>query len=282
MIFKKPADVRYTDMAIWIDHNAYQKDCDDSILYEYLFHLVNMLAHKGQYFLTSAEYEDFALSVASKLFLRLRSSKQAIYAQEQEKATLPQIKSILNYIKKIIYPAKMDYEKDRISNESQLNTEALNNYISNQLIRNSQLIENSISQIEFNEYLDKIVYIIKKHLFTSPYIADPYTWNNLYLSCILSFLNSITLCNASKERLSKRSDIIYNNTEYINKLYRQESADSIILYHIDKSMEGYIKVVLNEIRSQICAELLNIIDSSEYITELNKDLLFVTSMEDPE
>ena len=225
MIFKKPADVRYTDMAIWIDENAYLDDCDNVQLYEYLFHLVNMLAHRGCYFDTNAEYEDFSLSVANKLFLRLRNPKQAILIEGSGKTKLPQIKSILNYIKRTIYPAKMDYERDRTTKTSQLKVDVLNNFISNSLAYNSSKIEDSLSKVEFNEYLDKIVYIIREYLYNIPYISDITTWHNIYMSCLLSFLNSITLSNASKEKLRTKSPYIYGNIDYINKLYNQENED---------------------------------------------------------
>ena len=61
IIFEKPKDLKYTDMSIWIDANAYLPNCDDNKLYEYLYHITKMLAYKARYFKTSDMYEDFCL-----------------------------------------------------------------------------------------------------------------------------------------------------------------------------------------------------------------------------
>ena len=41
MLFTKPKNLKYTDLCIWIDANAYKSDCDDEKLYEYLFLITN-------------------------------------------------------------------------------------------------------------------------------------------------------------------------------------------------------------------------------------------------
>ena len=35
--YNKPHDLKYTDMAIWIDENAYKEDCDEPKMYFNLF-----------------------------------------------------------------------------------------------------------------------------------------------------------------------------------------------------------------------------------------------------
>ena len=38
-MFKLPKNIRATDMAIWIDENAYSEDCDDNKLYIHYYYL---------------------------------------------------------------------------------------------------------------------------------------------------------------------------------------------------------------------------------------------------
>ena len=50
MIYKKP-NVRYTDMAIWVDEHAYKDDCDENLMFEYIFHLINNQNLDNTYYL---------------------------------------------------------------------------------------------------------------------------------------------------------------------------------------------------------------------------------------
>ena len=111
MTYTKPLDVTYTQMAIWIDEHVYTKDIDEALLYEYLYHLSNMLAGQSSYFSTALEYDHFALYSASRLFQRLYNPKQ-FELDENKQPRMKQIKSILNYIKKVIYPYKVDFEME--------------------------------------------------------------------------------------------------------------------------------------------------------------------------
>ena len=84
-------------MAIWIDENAYVEDVDQEKLYQYIWHLCNILALKWRYFRVSSNYEEFAIFAANKVFERYINKN------------LPRIKSSLNYIKKVLYPYKAQY-----------------------------------------------------------------------------------------------------------------------------------------------------------------------------
>ena len=94
--YRKPSNVTYTQMCIWIDENAYKEDCDEYTLFQYLYHLAGMLAFKRRFFEKNLYYHDFSIFAATKIFLRLRDKRQFGKAVDK---TLPRIKSILNYTK---------------------------------------------------------------------------------------------------------------------------------------------------------------------------------------
>lgn len=271
MTYNKPSGVTYTEMAMWIDENAYSSTCDDSKLYEYLYHLSNMLAHEGKYFDRSQYYDDFSLYCASKLFLRLRNTKQ--WLPEDNAAKLSQIKSILNYLKKIIYPMKVDFEQENYCQSSQenatlyINTLDLGQYISDEA--------NIFRQLEFSCTLSSVSMIVKSHLLKIPYKKNSAEWLNIYTSCMLTLLNSITLSNYNKARVAtiKRS-----KEQILDKLYTQLRYSEPILYHLDDSMSNYIKVLVNELRKVIASQLSFELHTCASVEDTTKNLI-IASME---
>ena len=71
MLYNKPKDVTYTQMAIWVDENSPNEDCDKEKLFEYLYHLCHIFAYKWKYFSSSKDYDDFSIFSASILFNRI-------------------------------------------------------------------------------------------------------------------------------------------------------------------------------------------------------------------
>mgnify|MGYP003328814068 CR=1 FL=1 len=63
-LFKKPKDVRFVDMAIWIDEHIYDEDCDMDKAFTYMYLLAYMLASKAKYFKNINDYDGFAYFLA--------------------------------------------------------------------------------------------------------------------------------------------------------------------------------------------------------------------------
>lgn len=106
MTYKKPADVTYTDMCIYVDENVYRDDLteiEQEQIYIYIYHICYMLACKGKYFKTFEDYDNFALYTAAKLYARLIDARQF-----EDPPKLNKIKSILNYAKNTLYGMKVD------------------------------------------------------------------------------------------------------------------------------------------------------------------------------
>lgn len=187
-----------------------------------------MIAVKGRYFQKPEDYEEFSLVAAGKYFLRLTDRRQ-----EGENPELKPITSILNYIKKTLYPASVDWRKDNFSQI--LNPEA-NKYIDPEVIANNmkaniQSAYSAPSMIYIEDDVRALPQQIKKTVYNCQFRADKALCHKLYMSCLLSLLNSITLTNKSIEALHsyKERKGVSPSEAYINRLYSRVSEDPIIL-----------------------------------------------------
>ena len=265
MLYTKPKDIRYVDMCIWIDENAYKDDCNDEKLFEYLYHICNMLAYKRRFFKRSRYYEDFAIYFASQLYLRLRSQKQfELKNAETGEYRLDKIKSILNYAKTKAYPAKVAFEQQEyyqsiyIDDNEQIISEQLSDTIARYI--------DDISIIEFSDYLNSIKGVLTSFLDALPWYYSKVDKLNIQMSCILSLLVQI---------LPKNYDNISQNLKKENTKEKyllnalENTKNDIILYHLDNSMRQFILTLVNQLKQIISADLQNILHSqtpSNYIS----------------
>lgn len=259
-LYKKPRNVTYTQMAIFIDEHAYAEEHSeiiDNTIFEYLYHLIKMLAHKSNYFKESHYYDDFAVFMATSVFMRYRNPKQWLLDENGE-PKLTKIKSSLNYIKQTIYPRKVDFEQQWYSqvlspsNQKEDFIDYSTNYTFSD--RLSESIED-LSMVEFDMCLSDIVKTAKAFISKLSYYTNKKEWRNIYLSCLLTFLNSITLSYRSTLRISNMKKDITNRPHTLEAIYTQEARDAVILYHLDPSMHDYIAVVTNEMKHAIAKDL---------------------------
>jgi hypothetical protein len=258
-------------MCIWIDTNAYEDSCDEVLLYEYLYHLVNMLAHEYKYFTKVDYYDEFSLFCASRLCLRLKNPKQFEFT-EAGTPRLTRIKSILNYIKTVIYPYKVDFEQEYYSHDiDDLVTLGDNNFDFGEYFGEECKI---FSNLDFSLSLGDLTTVIRSFLRKIPRKRNDPEWHNIYLSCLLTILNSIT---ASKEQLS---EVVEKDTlTRLNRLYALLRTKEPILYHLDVSYTNYIKTLVAEIRQLLTRELT--IELHTYIpTEVSLKNLIITALKD--
>lgn len=258
LTYNKPHNITYTDMCIWIDNNMYKDDCDDAKLYEYLYHIINMFARKNSYFSNAHYYDDFALSSASRLFMRIKDLR------------LTKIKSILNYIKTVIYPYKVDFEKDNYVN----NTEDSAIIYTEESALGTNLLEeiDFFDKIEFNYTLQNISNLIHSYLLKIPQKLNSSEWSNIYLSCMLTLLNEFTISGNNKLSKSNISD------KELHNLYLTAYNEEPVVYHLDKSYGAYIKVLVNELKNVI-SKNLSIEQHSQISAESALKSIIIASME---
>lgn len=271
MLYYKPKDVTYTDMCIWVDDNAYKEDCDREKLFKYIYLLAEMLAFKSHFFKHGTLYDDFAVYVATRVYSRYVDENQFVVKKGRDKPKLKKIKSVLNYLKKIIYPAKITFEQNRNQQNIEIGEQFTYDlrYDFHSRIRDTV---HNLKAIEYSAYIQDIVPTIKSHVYSVVKFEDKVTTNNIYLSCVLSFLNSVVLPNKTQEKLNKMmSDGIKQSA--INRMYQFERTNSTILYHLNDSYKDYVSVLVNEVRQIIAKDMSSIMQTDVYSDSLAEDLL---------
>lgn len=272
MTFKKPDGMKYTDLCKYIDKNAYSKDCNDEILYEYIWIVCNGLIRRQCYFTDISDYEQYTFNLANIVYNRIKNKKQ-FEKKDNGEPKLKKIKSVLNYIKKIIHGYEIRYlqskkplSKEIIDDQDfKLESTAIGDLLDESTKRQAK--------IEFSLYLDDICKTIKAYLRKTPYNNTP-DFINVYTSCLLSFLNIVTLKNSSIDFLSKRDNCIRQTItdDVIEATYKKELDDFVILYKLDKSMRQYIRVLTLKIRDLVGEDLAYILNSSPYSDDYRQAL----------
>ena len=253
MIYTRSKDISYSQMCIWIDENAYTEGCDQEKVFEYLYHIALMLAKKNKYFNNTRDYEDFAIYMASHTFFRLTNPKQYQYCDTGE-PKMTKIKSVLNYMKSTLYPRKVDYQQQYYA-QTQVTVDD-SNYISEYSFADK--LNDTVDELtakDFEICLQDIIKTAKAFLYRIPYTKNSAEWMNIYVSCLLTFLNSITLDNSDIERINKFKRNMLSKDKFYIDLYKNKAENSVILFHLPDSMQDYIEVLVRELKRAIASDL---------------------------
>ena len=178
----------------------YKEDVDPNTVFEYLWHIIYMLARKGNFFGRSNYYDDFSTYLATQIYFRIKNPKQF-----DDNSDMKKIKSILNYIKSIIYPRKVTFEQEYYSQVVSAPIEDEDVEYDVRYSFSDMLSESvdEISRVEFDLCLQNIPKTIKTFLKRIPYYhCDKVLWNNIYISCLLTFLDSIVICKKDYDRIT--------------------------------------------------------------------------------
>ena len=257
--YKKPTGLKYTTMAIFIDNNIYRPDLDEetqNTIYQYMYHIIYVLACKKRYFQRFEDYDSFAIFGATRIYLRMTNRKQ--FAVNPGEKMLPKVKSVLNYIKNALYGMKVDWQKE---NFAEVINPALNNINTDILKLN---IENSI-QSDYMSGLAEAIFddfqlvpeMARKIVNKTPYKKNKLLCKNLYMSILLTFINSVTLSNVNIERIERNKNKNKNFEELLVKLYRAEQENAVILWHLDESMHDYVQVLYNKLKYKLSNSLMD-------------------------
>lgn len=262
MLFKKPNTLKYVDLAIYIDNNAYREGRDDNLIFQYLYHLFYILAVKKCYFKKMEDYDNYAIYGAEEVYKRLINPKQFLPDDDPKK--LPKIKSCLNYIKNILYALKVNYQKSQFGEVfCEESTQNSNTEVLEEDMRSKVFSEaSSLTSIDTQYYFQKIPGTIRDYLSTLPYASDKAMLRKIYLSCLLTLLSNFTWSNDGKAHVQQRLAKGLEVGSVIDKIYEEGSKD-LILWHLDPSMSNYIKTIINNIKNLIKKDLKFIIGYNE-------------------
>lgn len=263
MTFSKP-NIKYTDMAIWIDTHAYDNDCDTNTLFQYLYHLTNMCAHQMELFYRLDDYDQFSLYCASRLIQRIQ--------RPENQAAEKRIKSILNYLKFIIQGWKADYELEFHLHSKDYDVLPIGCYeLSEEM--SEMLSYHDVSAYSFT--CNDVVEVISHHLGQLPRKRKSAEWINIYVSCMLTLTDRIQFAieTARARQTGDKCDII-------DKAFRDASERPPILFHLPETMSNYISVLVIEVQHAIAAEISY--QSKMKITSVNtiKGLMYTALSEE--
>ena len=254
MTYRKPANIKYTDMCIYIDNTVYTEDKDDNLIFEYLYHLSVMFASKYKYFKNREYLDNFGIFAATHFFMRLTNERQ--FLEESNPKKLDKIKSILNYIKQIIYAIKVQFEQSEyyqsINDDVEICVADSTIYTYKNQIQETL---DKLNKVEFNLYLEEIPNVVKEFLQNIPHIKGSNEWLNIYTSCLLTLLNSITMSNAGKRKLAVTLNSNSDPVAMCERIYKREQEDNIILFHLDESYRNYISVLIQKLKHIIASNL---------------------------
>jgi hypothetical protein len=118
----------------------------------------------------------------------------------------------------------------------------------------SHMIESAslFDRLEFSVAIESVASIVRSHLRKIPKRKNSAEWSNIYLSCMLTLLDSITL---TRTMMSKYESLKLKKDEYLDSVYEELRYQEPILYHLPDSMSNYIRVLVNELRHVLASEL---------------------------
>lgn len=253
MLFQKP-NIKYTDMCIYVDSIIAKDDPSEKELqkcFEYIYHIGFMLAHKHKYFNKNYYYEEFALFLATEVMHRLFFNPKLKEFDENGEPLLTKIKSVLNYMKAILYGRKVEFEQQTYSQQLFKNLGESNfSYTYNEDLYQS-LKETNIT-LYFNSLSKTVKHIVYSKNF---YKNDKILMKNIYISCLLTVLNGLTFTLPDIVKLNTTYSSIESKYRLLGRLYSTNRDNALILYHLDNKYKDYIKVLSNKIYKQIKEDL---------------------------
>lgn len=244
MLWKKPNGMKYTTMCQYIDENVPKimnpgehPDIENTV-YNYLWLLVKALAIKKCMFKDFQDYDMYAFYSANRLFLALRKNQLNQGKVIKGKLIRP-IKSCLNYTKALLYPMKIEYQRESFREiiEEEFVSAKFDAMAYKEQLKNQARNEANTSRY-FREYVSTALKqsgrLLEDILQKSPFNSTTPEYQNLKISILLTSLQ------------------ILKNKKKLNA-----TPQSVILWHLPKSMSGYTKVLLKEFFTALKLEIID-------------------------
>lgn len=238
MLWKKPADMKYTDMCIWIDENVTKivnpgeyPEIENTV-YNYLWLLVKALAIKKCMFQNFQDYDSFAFHAANRLFFALRKNQVNQGKTIKGKLIRP-IKSCLNYTKALLYPMKVEYQNETFREvlSEEYVSKKFDAFSYKEHLKASAKEDQGVNEwfwIYLKDSLNSSSSLIDKVLKKSPFQVTSPEYKKLKISIMINCINLL--------KTRKKLDI---------------DPASIVLWKLPKSLASYVKILLREFFTEI-------------------------------
>lgn len=244
MLWKKPNGMKYTDLCVFIDANVSKITNPgenpelENIIYNYLWLLVKALAIKKCMFTDFQDYDMYAFYAANRLFFALRKNQLNQGKIIKGKEIRP-IKSCLNYTKALLYPMKIEYQRESFREviEEEFVSKKFDAFTYKEQLKNKARESAGVSQ-QFKKHLYEVFSqnskILDQVLQKSPFNNTTPEYQNLKISILLTSIQIL--------KTKKRLDAV---------------PQSVILWHLPKSMASYTKILLKEFFMTIKLEIMD-------------------------
>jgi hypothetical protein len=211
----------------------------EATVYNYLWLLVKALAIKKCMFQKFEDYDGYSFYAATRLFLALRKNYVNQGKIIKGKQIRP-IKSCLNYTKALLYPMKIEYQRETFKEiieeefvSKKFDAFAYREQLKNEATDSSDLIVRLSSYL--HDALGRQNRLLNELLEKSPF--GPFTpeYKNLKISILLNSINILR----TKKKLAVTDQ------------------QSIILWHLPKNMTSYVKILVKEYFMAIKLEIMD-------------------------
>lgn len=264
MLWKKPTNMKYTDMCIFIDENVPkiinpgENPELENTIYNYLWLLVKALAIKKRMFTDFQDYDMYAFYAANRLFFALR--KNLINQGKTVKGKLIKpIKSCLNYTKALLYPMKIEYQRESFKEiiEEEFVSKKFDAFSYKEQLKNNAREHSGVNH-QFKQHVEEILTqngnILDDVLQKSPFNSSTPEYQNLKISILLTSIQVLK----NKKRLDA-------------------SPQRVVLWHLPKSMSNYTKILLKEFFMALKLEIMDCFKSSDLSDTDIENILYSAS-----
>lgn len=244
MLWKKPANMKYTDLCIYIDENATKivnpgeyPEIENTI-YNYLWLLVKALAIKKRMFSDFKDYDMYAFYSANRLFFALRKN-QINQGKVIKGKLIKPIKSCLNYTKALLYPMKLEYQQESFREviDEEFVSKKFDSIAYKEQLKNGARDSSGVTE-EFIE-------LVKMSILSSSDLLD-------------EILQKSPFNSSTEEYQNLKISILLTSIQILKKKKRLDAEpQSIILWHLPKSMASYTKILIKEFFTALKLEIMD-------------------------
>ena len=250
MLWKKPNDMRYTEMCIFIDQNVPkivnpgENPELENTIYNYLWLLVKALAIKKCMFTDFQDYDMYAFYAANRLFFALRKNQLNQGKTIKGKLIRP-IKSCLNYTKALLYPMKIEYQRENFKEiiEEEFVSKKFDAFSYKEQLKSAARVNSGVN----NQFRSHLQEVLSKNslLLDKVLVKSPFKPGTAEYQCL-------------------KNSILFNTIQILKNNKKLDATDqSVILYRLPKNMSNYAKILLKEFFMELKLEIMDCYQESD-------------------